>query len=222
MLALKINNKKFMKEMDNLIDYSFGFLDGVKQGYPSFLNQLGATIVEALKQYVDANARVNPQLMHHIYEWNETGSPNARLFDVQYVVSGMGLSFNSTFRQSQSIKQGSRVPFYDKARIMEEGIPVKIVPKKRVLSFEVDGEQVFTPNPVIVDRPGGQTQGQYEQVFDSFFTRYFTQAFLKSSGISTYLDNPVDFVKHFRSGKQGGRTRGIQVGKEWISKAGMI
>jgi hypothetical protein len=222
MLALKVNNRKFMKEMDNIVNYSLGFLDGVKQGYPSFLQQLGATLVEALKQYVDANARVNPQLMHHIYEWNEVGSPNARLFDVQYVVSGMGLSFNSTFRQSQSIKQGSNVPFYDKARIMEDGIPVRIIPKKRVLAFEANGEQVFTPNPVTVDRPGGQTQGQYEQVFDSFFNRYFTQAFLRSSGIATYLDNPVDFVKHFRSGKQGGRARGVQVGREWITKAGMI
>lgn len=222
MLKLKVNNKKFMREMDNLVNYSLGFLDGVKQGYPAFLRQLGASIIEALKQYVDANARVNPQLMHHVYEWNQVGSPEARLFDVQYAIVGTGLSFSSTFKQSQTIKQGSNVPFYDKANIMENGIPVRIVPKKRVLAFDVDGEQVFTQKPVTIDRPGGDTQGQYEKAFESFFNRYFTQAFLRSSGIATYLENPVDFSKNFHSGKQGGRSRGVQVGMNWITKAGLI
>lgn len=222
MLAIKFNNTKFSKDMDNIVKYSLGFLEGVQQGYPSFLRQMGATLIESLKQYVDANARVSPQLLHHIYEWDQTGSPNARLFDVQYTLTGVGLSFNSTFKQSTSIKNGSRVPFYDKARIMEDGIPVVITPKKRVLVFEDNGETVFTPNPVRVENPGGQTQGEYERVFDSFFNRYFTQAFLETTGIATYLRNPVDFAKNFSSGKRGGRARGVSVGRSWIAKAGII
>lgn len=222
MLAVKIDNKQFMRDMDNIVNYSLGFLDGVRQGYPSFLRQLGATLIEALKQYVDSNARVNPQLLHHIYEWDKTGSPDARLFDLSYTLNGAGLSFNSSFRQSTSIKNGSLVPFYNKAEIMENGVPVTIVPKKRVLAFEVDGQEVFTPNAVTVDNPGGITKGEYERVFDSFFNRYFTQAFLEKTGISTYLRNPVDFHKNFSSGKRGGRSRGVSVGKNWIAKAGLI
>lgn len=222
MIAIKVNTTKFMKDMDNMVKYSLGFLDGVKQGYPSFLRQLGATMTEALKQYIDSNARVNPQILHHMYEWNKTGSPDARLYDIQYVSTGAGLSFNATFRQSNSIKEGSLVPFYDKARIMENGIPVRIVPKKKVLAFDVDGEQVFTTKPVVVDNPGGQVQGEFERVFDSFFNRYFTQAFLESSGIASYLRNPVDFAKNFSSGKTGGRARGVSVGASWIAKAGII
>jgi hypothetical protein len=222
MYRVTVKNKQFAKDMDNIVNYALGFLDGVKQGYPSFLQQLGATMSEALKAYVDANARVNPQVLHHVYEWDKTGSPDARLFDIQYVSTGAGLSFNSTFRQSSSIKSGSRVPFYDKARIMENGIPVTIVPKQRVLAFEQDGETVFTTKPVRVSNPGGQVQGEYERVFNSFFNRYFTQSFLESSGIASYLRSPVDFKKNFSSGKRGGRSLGVTVGQSWIAKAGLI
>jgi hypothetical protein len=222
MYRVTVKNKQFAKDMDNIVNYALGFLDGVKQGYPSFLQQLGATMSEALKAYVDANARVNPQVLHHVYEWDKTGSPDARLFDIQYVSTGAGLSFNSTFRQSSSVKSGSRVPFYDKARIMENGIPVTIVPKQRVLAFEQDGETVFTTKPVRVSNPGGQVQGEYERVFNSFFNRYFTQSFLESSGIASYLRSPVDFKKNFSSGKRGGRSLGVTVGQSWIAKAGLI
>jgi hypothetical protein len=222
MIGLKINSKQFMKEMDNMVNYTYGFLDGVKQGYPSFINQLGATIIEALKEYIDANARVNPQLLHHVYEWDQTGSPNSRLFELSYRQVGPGLSFNSTFSQSRSVRSGSSVPFYDKANIMEAGIPVTIIPKNRVLAFEDNGETVFTSKPVRVENPGGNVQGEYERVFNSFFNRYFTQAFLASSGILTYLQNPMDFDKNFSAGKRGGRSLGVQVGRSWISKAGLI
>jgi hypothetical protein len=221
-IGLKINSKQFMKEMDNMVNYTYGFLDGVKQGYPSFINQLGATIIEALKEYIDANARVNPQLLHHVYEWDQTGSPNSRLFELSYRQVGPGLSFNSTFSQSRSVRSGSSVPFYDKANIMEAGIPVTIIPKNRVLAFEDNGETVFTSKPVRVENPGGNVQGEYERVFNSFFNRYFTQAFLASSGILTYLQNPMDFDKNFSAGKRGGRSLGVQVGRSWISKAGLI
>lgn len=222
MIALKINNKQFIRDMDNTVGYMFGFIDGVKQGFPSFLRQLGAVSVEGIKQYIDSNARVNPQLMHHVYEWYQVGSPDARLFDISYIVNGAGLSFNSTFRQSTSVKNGSKVPFYNKAEIMENGIPVTIIPKQKVLAFEQNGEQVFTSKPVRVDNPGGMVEGEYKRVFDSFFNRYFRQSFLEVTGISTYLRNPVDFSVNFSSGKRGGRSRGINIGQRWIQKAGLV
>lgn len=222
MISVKVENKAFKKDMNNLINYSLGFLEGVKAGKPDFLKSFGLTIIEGLKNYIDSNARVNPMLLHHVYEWDRVGSPGARLFDISYRVTDLGLTVNSTFSQSTSIKQGSNVPFYNKAKIMEDGTPITITPKNKVLAFTVDGEDIFTTKPVIVNNPGGQTSGEYEKVFDSFFNVYFTQAFLDVTGITAYLKNPVDFAKNFSSGKRGGRSKGFQTGKQWIAKAGLI
>ena len=222
MISVKMDNKKFIREMNNLMGYSIGFMTGVKRGQGVFLKGFGATVVEALKLYVDSNARVSPQLLHHVYEWNQVGSPDARLFNISYSVTGVGLSFNSKFSQSKSIKAGSKVPFYDKARIMEEGIPVTIAPKNKVLAFTIDGEEVFTSSPVRVDNPGGDVKGEYEKVFDSFFNLYFKQSFLASTGILSYLENPADFSKNFSRGKIGGYSTGLTVGARWIAKAGIL
>ena len=118
-MIVKFNDKKFMNDMVNIIEYSIGFLDGIQSGKKVFLDNLGREVIDLLKEYIDSNARVNPQALHHIYEWYSTGSPNARLFDIDYSVSGIGLSFKSSFRQSTSIQDGSNTPFYNKAYIME-------------------------------------------------------------------------------------------------------
>jgi hypothetical protein len=220
MLKLTIDDTQFKKDMRNIIQYSFGFLEGIKQGVPDFLKGTGASAIESLRQYIDSNARVSPQLLHHVYEWNQAGSPNARLFDIDYIVSGDRVSFMSTFRQSTSIKPGSRVAFYDKARIMEDGMPVTIFPKRKVLAFESDGETVFTQNPITVSNPGGNVAGEYERVFNSFFKTYFAQSYLDSAGILAYLNNPADFSMGMS--KRGGRSRGVAVGRNWMAKAGRI
>jgi len=220
MLRLTIDDRQFNRDIKNIIEYSKGFFEGVKQGVPDFLRGLGGSILDDLKSYIDSNARVSPQLLHHVYEWNQTGSPSSRLFDIDYSVSVNGISFSSSFRQSQSIKDESRVPFSDKARIMEYGIPVTIVPKRKVLAFEDNGEQVFTSKPVVVTNPGGDVSGEYERVFNSFFRSYFTQSYLQSAGILTYLNNPTTFKTGMS--KKGGRSNGVAVGRNWIAKAGRI
>lgn len=220
MLRLTIDDVQFNKDMKSVIQYSMGFFEGVKQGVPEFLKGTGASLVEDLKQYIDANARVAPQLLHHVYEWSQTGSPNSRLFNIDYIASGNNISFISSFKQSASIRQGSRVPFFDKASIMEYGITVTIVPKKRVLAFEDDGQQIFTSKPITVTNPGGNVAGEYERVFNSFFKSYFAQSYLQSAGILAYLSNPTDFAMGMS--KRGGRSKGVAVGRNWMAKAGRI
>lgn len=224
MISIKINSAKFAKEINNIMDYSIGFLDGVQEGKAALLNSIGVQAIEMLKQYIDSNARSNPQMLQHVYEWYQNGSPEGRLFDINYAVTGAGISINSTFRQSKSIQNGSKVPFYDKARIMEEGIPVTIRPvNAQVLRFEEEGETVFTSNAVNIANPGGmKAQGGFEKTFDEFFNKYFTQAFLKSSGIAQYLENPEAFKKHMSSGKSRGRAAGKSAGYNWIVKAGGV
>ena len=218
-----MNNAAFKKDMKNIIDYSVGFLDGIQAGKTPFLNNMGIMTKELLEQYIDSNARVNPEALHHIYEWYKVGSPDARLYDINYTISNLGLSFVSTLKQSTSIKDGSSVPFYNKAKIMEEGTPVTIRPRKsNVLVFEDGGETVFTKGEVVVKSPGGPaTKGAFENVVNTFFSRYFTQAFLKSSGIYEYLNNPVVYKRNLKSGKSSGKSKGYQVGYRWIANAGI-
>lgn len=217
------NSNQFKKEMNNIVDYSIGFLDGIQRGKTIFLKTVGMETVELMKEFIDSNARVNPDMLHHIYEWNQTGSPSARLYDISYTTSNLGLSFKSSFSQSTSIKNGSRTPFYDKARIMEQGIPVTIRPRTaQVLAFEENGETVFTQGPVEVLNPGGtEVQGGFEKVFDMFFNRYFSQAFLRISGIAQYLENPQVYKKNLQAGKKMGKTKGVSTGYRWIANAGV-
>jgi hypothetical protein len=217
------NSNQFKKDMNNIVNYSIGFLEGVQRGKTVFLKTLGMETVEIMKEFIDSNARVNPEMLHHVYEWTMTGSPDARLYDISYTTSNLGLSFRSSFSQSTSIKEGSRTPFYDKARIMEYGIPVTIRPKvSQVLAFDDNGETVFTRSPIEIMNPGGtEVEGGFEKVFDMFFNKYFSQAFLRTSGVAKYLENPQVYKKNMPAGKKMGKAKGLSTGYRWIANAGM-
>lgn len=221
-MRLMMQDQQFTKDMNNIVEYALGFLDGVQNGKKILLDTIGQQSVELLKQYIDSSARTNPAMLHHVYEWYQTGSPNARLFDVFHTVRGSTISFKSTFKQSSSIKDGSNVPFYNKAQIMESGQTVTVRPKNStVLAFDDDGKTVFTRNPVTINNPGGDAvAGAYDKALESFFNNYFSQAFLKSSGIAKYLENPEVFAKNLAAGKRGGRSVGLATGTTWIAKAG--
>lgn len=222
-MRVLINSKQFTKEMNNIMNYSFGFLEGVQRGKKALYAALGPQISEYASQFVDANARISPDLLHHVYEWEQTGSPKGRLFDIDFTISNFGLTFKTSFNQSTSIKNGSNVPFYNKAQIMENGVAVTIKPKRsNVLAFEVDGQQVFTPNPVRVENPGGQTQGQFENVINNFFGVYFRQSFLKASGLQDRLSYPKVYKKNLNAAKRSGRSLGIKTGFQWVANAGVI
>ncbi|NCV88548.1 MAG: hypothetical protein EBW14_22395, partial [Oxalobacteraceae bacterium] len=114
-MRVVIKSQKFKRDMDNIMKYSFGFLDGTQQGKTAMYTALAPEIAELASQYIDANARISPETLHHIYEWYQTGSPKARLFDIDFSVSKIGITFTSNFKQSTTIKDGSNVPFYNKA-----------------------------------------------------------------------------------------------------------
>lgn len=224
-LTANFDDKDFLKKMNGIMEYSSGFLAGVGSGKRAFLDNLGQSTIGALKEFVDSMARVDPASLHHVYEWSMTGSPEARLFDIEYTVSNLGLSLKSTFRQSSSVKSGSTTPFYNKAKIMEEGTPVTIRPRKSdMLVFtNSDGEQVFTKNPVRVDNPGGNyVEGSYERTFDQFISNYFSQSFLNASGILDKLKDLSVYKRNLSSGSKMGFSRGREIGYRWIANAGVI
>jgi len=220
-MITKFESRQFMKDMNNIVEYSMGFLEGIQGGKKIFLDNLGKETVDLIKQFIDSNAKVDPAMLSHVYEWYQSGSPDARLYDIEYTVSNLGLSFKSSFKQSTTIKNGSKVPFYNKARIMEDGIPVVITPKfSQVLVFDDNGEIVFTKKPVIVEHPGGtQAQGGFEKTMDIIFKQYFSQAFLRTTGLDVYLKNPKVYKTSMAAGKRSGKTAGYETGFKWITNA---
>jgi hypothetical protein len=220
-MRVTTNLKKFESQMNNIVQYSVGFLDGIQGGKSAFLKNLGAGTVQALAMYIDVSAKGNPRALHHVYEWYQTGSPSARLFDLNYTVSNLGLSINSTFKQSRTLKEDSNQPFYNKANIMERGIPVTISPKKSsVLVFQEGGQTIFTKNPITIRSPGGdEVKGSFEKTMDEFILRYFKQSFLRASGIYDYIKKPEVFKKNIKAGSRLGRSKGLNVGFKWIANA---
>lgn len=221
-MRITLNDRELNKMLTNVVDYSLGFVDGIQRGKNVFLKNLGLEVIEVMKSYIDSNARLSPDTMHHVYEWYRTGSPEARLFDLNYTVSNLGLSVNATFRQSDSIKRGSTTPFYNKASIMERGVPVTIRPKRaEALRFEVDGQEIFSRGPVKVENPGGNTEKGFERVFDSFMNSYFRQSFIRNSGVLNQFNNPVVYKKNLPRGAKSGKNRGIQTGYRWVANMGV-
>lgn len=223
-MIVTFDTSKIVNELKNIAEYSIGFLDGAEAGKTEFLNNFGSSIIESLKNFVDTNARISPETLHHVYEWYRTGSPEARLFDIDYIIRDNTLSFNYTFSQSQSYSKNSTKPFYDKARVMEEGTPVIIKPRPNgVISFDNDGEQVFTRKPVMVQNPGGQgVERGFENALDTFFNSYFTQSFIVSSGLEEHFGTAKEYKNNFVAGSKQGKSLGFRIGYQWVSKGGKI
>ena len=179
-IDVKFDMLKFEKQMSNLIDYSVGFLDGAQESKHFLLDRLGKGTIKALYKYIDTNAKLNPKSLQHVYEWYQVGSPNSRLFDLDYTVSNVGLSINSTFKQSRTLSEDATTPFYNKANIMENGIAVTVTPRgNNPLVFHDGGELVFVKAPITIENPGGiAVEGSYRNIFDLFFAKYFSQSFL--------------------------------------------
>jgi len=218
-MRVKVNDNQLIKDLNNIVQYSIGFLDGTKAGKKIMLANLGDQLQELVGEFIDANARVDPQKLHHVYEWYRTGSPAARLFDIDYNVTNGGLSIDGTLTQSRSNPKGSNTPFYNKAKVMESGSPVTISPKNaKVLRFEQDGKEVFVSGSVRVDNPGGEeVAGSFEETFRMFFMTYASQALFSISGLADHLKNPVEFKKNFAAGARGGKAVGYSAGIKFIS-----
>lgn len=219
-MKVTTNTSSFTKQMNNIVEYSMGFLEGAQNGKKVFINNLGAGTIQALSAYVDMSAKANPKALHHIYEWYQTGSPSARLFDLSYTSSNLGLSITSRFRQSKTISQGSHEPFANKASIMENGTPITINPSPgSVLVFKDSGQTIFTKRPVVVRNPGGNVDGKFEKTVDEFILKYFKQSFLRASGVYEYIKKPVIYKKNILAGSKSGRSTGVSTGFKWIANA---
>lgn len=220
-MRVNLNTNSLEKKLNNIIQYSFGFLEGAESGKKIFFDNIGKGVLFALNRYIDVEARANPEALHHVYEWYKIGSPSARLFDLRYSVSNRGLNIAYNFKQSKSLSKDSTEPFYNKAQIMESGTPVTITPRSGgTLRFEIGGNEIFTKNPVTVMSPGGQeVAGSFQKIFNEFMTMYFTQSFLRASGIYDYISKPKIYKKNFAAGAKTGKSVGKKTGYSWMVNA---
>jgi hypothetical protein len=220
MINLKFDSKSFVKVLNNSVEYSKGFLEGIELSRLEFNRVLGGYTAEALGEYIDSKARMNPSSLHHVYEWNKVGSKDSRLFRINVNATRSQILFTGLLLDSKTSSPTTDQVFRNKAEVMESGISVTVSPKNSdFLVFEDDGETVFTTNTILISDPGGKdVAGSFSAVTSEFFNYYFTNSILYS--FLNKLSNPIEFSNFFPSIKNSGRSTGVLAGRKYFKFVG--
>ena len=198
---MKYVTTDYSKTMKSALSYSEGFLKGAEQYQTYFNLQVAEIIKQAFYKYLDSTARLDPDSLQHVYEWDQAGVSGARLFKIEAFTGRQSIRFVTEFQQSTSVAPTSNEPFVDKASVMEAGTMVTISPKDGgVLAFEGDdGEMVFPPNEVQVDDPGGpQAKGGFAAATRDFFYNYLDKGLLRQ--LIKELETPIEFSQGWNKG----------------------
>jgi hypothetical protein len=217
---IKTDMTEFNKTMNQAIGYSRGFLAGVESNELSFNRQLAEVIKEAFYKYLDSTARLDPDRLHHMYEWGQTGVDKARLFRIEAFTGQQSIRFVTEFMQSTSVSPTANEPFVNKADVMESGTTIKISPRgEGPIAFQGDdGEMVFTNEEVTIESPGGNVAGQFAATAREFFTNYLDQALLRE--LIKDLQNPVEFAQGWSKGMNYGK--GMKQGQRYLTLKGGV
>lgn len=173
--------------------YHLKTLDNIHHGNAKRqIAMAGANIVDKyFGLWLDNKARRDPQRYHHVYEWNQTGDKNARLFECEITYQGDPIiRFN--LKQSKKPNDNGYV-FEQKAFAMEYGDPVVIEPvDAEALVFEIGEEVVFHPGPITIQNPGGEeVQGAfYSAVRDYMYGE--ADAVLEAMNFGRSIVNAID------------------------------
>jgi hypothetical protein len=222
MVRVKFDSKELTKILNNVSGYSDGFLQGVEMSKSSFNKFLGGYTAESLGMYIDSKARMSPESLHHVYEWNNVGDKGSRLFSFNVNATGSSISISGKFKKSLSVSENSSEPFSNKAEIMENRISIVIEPKNSdVLVFEDEGETVFTRKSIYIANPGGDSvAGSFGSVVDEFFSTYFTNSVL--APIMKDLQSLKKFSDNFYQGSKTGRSAGVLAGRKYLKIKGGV
>lgn len=220
-MTVSFDFTELSRKLNNVVKYGVGFVGAVEQERLAFNAKLGSVIVVLLGKYIDSQASLSPERLHHVYEWGQVGNPGARLYDFNMVATASHIKLDGTFRSSQSIPLSGGSPFVDKASVMEGGMSVTITPKESgVLVFDVDGETVFTSSEVFVEHPGGpEVAGAFRETVEGFIQGYAKSEILLP--VFTSMLTASEFVRYFPAGVNGGGTAtGQKAGRAYMRKAG--
>jgi hypothetical protein len=144
--------------------YFNGFFKGVQAMLPEKAQTTALQLIAEFNAYMDALARSNPSMYHHVYEWNMVGEPAGRLFQLRVFPKPNGAIITYELLQSV-IPNNNGVVFANKATIMESGADVTFTTEKPVPiaddTFRV-GEFTFIPG-------GPDTNDAFRQAFIGYF-----------------------------------------------------
>jgi hypothetical protein len=166
----------------------------------SFSKTLFRQIDKDFGEYIDAKARTNPKSFHHVYEWDQAGTKEARLFKLNKLVqNGLSFKLNYELLDSKSFvpseNSNHKHVFVKKAFIMEQGKTVVISPRKSErLVFDVNGYTVFMPKgqSVTVNKPGGAaTKNSFLSSYKYFFTGQLVNMSIKKSGFQRLFNSAM-------------------------------
>lgn len=219
MIQVRLDTTHFSKTLRNAVAYSKGFLRGAEQNKTVFNMQLAELTLEVLYRYIDSKARMNPDSLHHVYEWNMVGDESGRLFVLNAKPTQRSIWITGEFLPSKSVSESSDEPFRDKANVMENAIAIEIEPRSSgVLAFEDGNETIFTTNSIFIENPGGdEVAGSFGRAVEEFFEAYFTPMVLSQSGLIKDLQFPQEFTQFWAAGLNAGIGPGIQAGKKYMS-----
>jgi hypothetical protein len=151
--------------------------------------------------YIDAQSRVKPKQLHHVYEWDKIGTKEARLFKLNKIdTAGLSFKVNYEFKPSKSFARGNenskrRHVFVEKASVMESGMPLTISPRAAErLVFEANGYTVFMPKgaSVFVKKPGGvAVKNSFQAAHKVFFTGNLVNQSIKKSGFQQLFNSSM-------------------------------
>lgn len=206
--------------MDNLTKFSLGFLDGVDRSQYQINKILANLSIDGFYSFLDSMSRLHPDMLHHVYEWDMVGYPDGRLYKLKKTKSGNKIAINYQFlRSNTTSSEFSQVPFYNKAEIMELGIPITIQERDaQALFFESDNMEVFAKGPIRIANPGGAAvRGSFIRYFNLFYNKYFEEIYLNSINFYRYMSNPKQYLIDFPDGvRSTGYNGGVRSAKKWI------
>jgi len=220
-IGVKFNATNLNKTVTNLIRYSNGFLTETKQSKGKIAKHMASNSVEVFYQYLDSVARLHPDMLHHIYEWGNVGSPYQRLVELNISLGKENAMIYADFLESTSIPENGTEPFYNKAEVMESGKSVTVNEKDaQALFFEIDGVEYFRKGPITIQNPGGEAvRGSFVKTFNEFYGSYFSQVYLRSIKFYEHFRNPKPYVRNLRSAVKSGNAAaaGKASAIQWIN-----
>lgn len=220
-MTIMLDTSEVERVLRNTIQYCDGFVDGAEGGLDTLLLRIAEQTKEGLELWMDSMAASNHAALHHVYEWYQTGSAGARLFDYTYSVGGGTIVFHGETQMSSSLPNRSSVPFYNKADVMESGASVTIRP---VNVKALHWDDVYISGEVHVANPGGAaTTGSWVRFNELFFSTVLPQSLL--AAMLADLATADEFTDSFSAGAMGGGYgAGAAAGTKWITspKVGIL
>jgi hypothetical protein len=211
-------------------NYLTGFLKGVSeqirtdQHMGPVLKYVHAELAQAFDDYMTAVSTADPSRFHHVYEWNQIGNPQAKLW--KNVLRGQGGNRTATWTwrasktivpvtaEAQDVGVEAVHIFVWKAPVMEYATNITIRPSRKTgLAFFTgptsdDGrwELRFTKSPIDVQNPGGaQVKGAFTAAFLEWWSETGGAGAEFSRRIRRVLEQ--DFANMPNTFKRGTRVR---------------